>query len=350
MMRAARFHGAGDVRVERVERPPDPGPGELLLRIAAAGICGSDALEYRAGPVLVAHEGPLILGHEFAGEVVGVGPGVDGVREGALVACGAGMSCGDCPPCRAGRTNLCTSYSTLGFQRHGGLAEACLVPAAICVDAGALPPDAAALAQPMAIAVHAARRGRVAEADVALIVGAGGIGAFLTFAAAQAGARVVVADLDARRLEIARALGASETVELDGRSTPGRFAPDVIFEASGSAAALDQAIALAPRGGRVVAVGVQKSRPPVDMRRVTLDELELIGTVAHVCRDDLPEALRLLALRRDGWGDVAPQALPLERVVEDGLRPLADGSSPRIKTLVDPWAEGVRESRTAPLG
>src|SRR3954468_13351093 len=172
-MRAARFHGAGDIRVEAVPAPTAPGPGQVLLRVATAGICGSDATEFKAGPVLVrpldvphpvtGHLGPLTLGHEFAGTVVAVGEGVGHLREGMLVACGAGMSCGTCRMCRAGRTNLCETYATIGFHQDGALAEHVLAPADICFDAGAygLTGDAAAMAQPMAIAVHAGRRGRL---------------------------------------------------------------------------------------------------------------------------------------------------------------------------------------------
>jgi (R,R)-butanediol dehydrogenase/meso-butanediol dehydrogenase/diacetyl reductase len=354
LMRAARFHGAGDIRIEEVPRPADPGPGELLLQIVAAGICGSDALEYLGGPVLVhpldqehpvtGHRGPLILGHEFAGEVVAVGRGVDAFSPGMLVVCGAGMSCGSCPPCRAGRTNLCTSYATIGFHRDGGLAELCLAPAAICIEVGraGLSPRVAALAQPMAIAVHASRRGRVVAGDDVLVIGAGGIGAFLTFAVASAGARVVVVDLDERRLQVATALGADDVVALGGGETlPDALArvhaaPGVVFEVSGSAGALKQAVAVVPRGGRIVVVGVQKKAPDVDFRRVTLDELELIGTVAHVCHEDLPKAVELLASRAGGWDDVAPVVLDLHEVVERGIRPIAEGVSPQIKTLIDP--------------
>ena len=333
-MRAIRFHGAGDVRLDDVPAPPAPGPGQVLLKVATAGICGSDGLEYSRGPVLIRHVGPITLGHEFAGEVVAAGENVD-LQVGTLVACGAGMSCGTCPPCTQGRTNLCTTYATIGFHADGALAEHVLAPAAICFEAQGLTADAAALAQPMAIAVHAARRGRVTAGDVVLIVGAGGIGSFLTFAAASAGATVLVADTDPRRLGIATALGAARTGESIDRALAGEAA-DVTFEASGNAQALAQAIARAPRGGRIVAVGVQKAPPPVDMARVTLDELELIGTVAHVARDDVPEALRLLALREQGWADVAPEALPLELVIEQGIRPLAEGASTRVKTLIDP--------------
>lgn len=366
-MRAARFHGAGDVRIEDVQPPPVPGPGEVLLRVATVGICGSDGLEFKMGPVLVlpldvphpvtGHVGPLTLGHEFAGEVVAVGPGVEHLREGMLVACGAGMSCGSCRHCREGRTHLCTSYATIGFHRDGGLAELCLAPADICFDAGAygLGADAAALAQPMAIAVHAARRGRLIDGEVAVVIGAGGIGCFLVHAAVQWGARVIVCDLAEDRLEVAAALGASRTVAVGrGERVEDVLAeedvvPDVIFEVSGSMGGLEQAIALAPRGGRVVAVGVQKSSPAVDMKRVTHDELELIGAVAHAVQQDFPEALRLIALRREGWADTAPVVLGLDQLVDDGIRPLAEGRSARVKTLIDPGADTPRAADTVPV-
>ena len=362
-MTAARFHGAGDIRVEDVPRPDEPGPGDVLLRVATSGICGSDAMEYRMGPVIVhpldarhpvtGHLGPLTLGHEFAGEVVAVGPGVEHLAPGMLVACGAGISCGECRPCRAGRTHLCTSYATIGFHRDGGLAGYCLAPADICFDAGAygLPADAAALAQPMSIAVHAGRRGRIAAGETVVVIGAGGIGCFLIFAAVQWGARVIVSDLDDERLAIAVALGAATTVRASAgerlEDALADVAPDVIFEVSGSASGLEQAVALAPRGGRVVAVGVQKTPPVVQMQRVTLDELELIGTVAHAVNDDFPEALRLIGRRPGGWGDTAPEVLPLASLLDAGIRPLAEGRSQRVKTLFDPWIDSARPSETA---
>jgi (R,R)-butanediol dehydrogenase / meso-butanediol dehydrogenase / diacetyl reductase len=326
-MKAARFYAAGDVRLEAVPRPPAPGPGEVLLRVRAAGICGSDALEFRSGPVLASP--PVTLGHEFAGEVVAVGSGV-ALPIGSLVACGAGMSCGECRPCRSGRTNLCTSYATLGFHRDGGLAELCVAPADICIEVD-LPARVAALAQPMAIAVHALRRGRVEPGEEALVIGAGGVGAFLTYALARSGARVTVVDLDERRLEVASTLGAAHTA----RDLPDPLVATVVFEVSGARAPLERAVAALPRGGRVVIVGVQKEPPAVDFRRIALDELELIGTVAHVVGEDLPEAVRLLA-SRDSWDDVAPTVIALDDLLDLGIGPLADGTSDQIKTLIDP--------------
>ncbi|HVX31675.1 MAG TPA: alcohol dehydrogenase catalytic domain-containing protein, partial [Solirubrobacterales bacterium] len=131
-MRAAVYHGAGDVRVESVAEPGEPGPGEVLIAPAMAAICGTDASEYAHGPHMIPlHErhpgsglvGPLIIGHEFVGRVEATGDGVEGLAVGDRVVSGAGVSCGECDWCRAGRTNLCASYYTLGLSAPGGLAD-----------------------------------------------------------------------------------------------------------------------------------------------------------------------------------------------------------------------------------
>jgi threonine dehydrogenase-like Zn-dependent dehydrogenase len=362
-VRAVRFHGAGDIRLDDIKPPGAPGPGEVIVRVLACGVCGSDALEFRQGPVLIhrldephpvtGHVGPLVLGHEFAGEIVAVGMGVEKLDVGMVVACGAGMSCGQCRPCLAGRTNLCRRYATIGFHRDGGLAEHCLAPASICFTAAGLPAEAAALAQPMAIAVHAARRGRCAEAETVVVVGAGGVGSLIAFVAASWGARVIVCDPQRERLGLALALGADEVIDTrDGarlaeRMADERIHPDVILEASGTGNGLKESLACASRGSLVVAVGVQKQPRDIDLGRLTLDEIALVGTVAHVAALDMPEALRLLGARPAGWADVAPIAVTLEEAVSAAIIPLVEGRSRQVKTLVDPWALETRPVRTA---
>lgn len=294
----------------------------------------------------------MIPGHELAGVVQDRGADVDGFESGALVVSGAGISCGACFWCDRAMTNLCKQYSTLGLTQNGALAEYVAVPASTCLDASGLgiTADTAALAQPMSIAVHAMRRGRLAPEESVLIIGAGGIGAFLTYAAVDRCGSVVVADLDAERLQIARALGATHTVaggcekSISEVLRANDIIPSVIYEVSGSPAGFTQALRLAPRGTRVVMVGLQSTSADIDVRDVSLREVELIGTNAHVCETDLPEALKLLASRPVGWTDVAPVALSLDELVDEGLRPLAERRSPRIKTLVDPWTRMTRQT------
>jgi (R,R)-butanediol dehydrogenase/meso-butanediol dehydrogenase/diacetyl reductase len=116
----------------------------------------------------------------------------------------------------------------------------------------------------------------------------------------------------------------------------------VVYEVTGSRAVLDEAVDALLPGGRLVVVGLQSEPVPIDLRRLTLTEVELIGTNAHVCDVDLPEALRLLAERGNGWTDVAPALLPLADLVPEGIRPMAEGRGARVKTLIDPWADGAR--------
>ena len=359
-MRAAVFYGRGDIRVQEV---PDAeiGPGDLLLRVAAVGICGTDAHEFDTGPHMFpidcahpvsGHVGPMIPGHELTGIVEAKADDVVGFEHGALVVSGAGISCGTCHWCKRAMTNLCSRYATLGLSMNGALAQYVAVPASTCVDTSrfGINADTAALAQPMSIAVHAMRRGRLEPDESAVILGAGGIGAFLTYAVADRAGSVVVTDLDTDRLRIARDLGATHTIQVGGPDAvedvlaANDIIPSVIYEVSGSTAGFRQALSLAAPGTRVVMVGLQHGAAEIDARGASLSELELIGTNAHVCSSDLPEALRLLASRSGGWTDVAPVALSLDDLVEEGLRPLAERRSTRIKTLVDPWAAQSRKT------
>ncbi|MBN9622357.1 MAG: zinc-binding dehydrogenase, partial [Actinobacteria bacterium] len=282
------------------------------------------------------------LGHEFAGRVVAAAPDT-GFAVGELVASGAGISCGRCDRCLQGRTNLCREYRTAGVFRHGGLAEYVAIPASTCVRAAdhGVGGDDAALAQPMAIACHAVRRAGVREGERVLAIGVGGVGAFAVWAASQLGAEVTACDTVEERLDLARALGAVELVKAGPGAAIeeqlGERPPwDVVLEASGSEPGFRAAFSLLDRGGRLVLVGTQKKPLELDLMAITRGELDLLGTHAHVCREDLPSALDLLAAREAGWADVAPTAIPLEDVVEAALLPLLEGRSAQIKSLIDP--------------
>jgi (R,R)-butanediol dehydrogenase/meso-butanediol dehydrogenase/diacetyl reductase len=202
--------------------------------------------------------------------------------------------------------------------------------------------DAAAMAQPFAVGLHAVARAGVGPHDTVAIVGCGGIGAFIVAgtAARAARGRVVALDLDAGRLATARALGAHEAVDASGRDLAELLLEltdgvgfDVVIEASGAPHAPAGAIAAARRGGRVLLVGLHGAPRELDLTRMTLREVDVLTTVAHVCDSDLPAALELLAA-----GDiariVAGPRIPLDALVEDGLRPLAERRATG-KILVD---------------
>jgi threonine dehydrogenase-like Zn-dependent dehydrogenase len=263
------------------------------------------------------------------------------------VVSGAGISCGRCPWCLRGRTNLCAEYRTLGLQVDGGLAEYVVSPASICeVVPDACDDDAAAMAQPLAVALHALSRVGLDPDDTVAVIGCGGIGAFIVAGAVHrvVGGRVTALDLDAARLATAAALGADATVDASGRDLAtllleltGGIGFDVVVEASGAPHAPAAALAGARRGGRVLLVGLHGAPCELDLTRAILREVDVFTTVAHVCDSDLPAALDLLA-GSDVARITAGPRIPLDALVEDGLRPLAERRATG-KILVSPSGE-----------
>jgi len=352
-MRAAVLHNAGDLRIDDVAIP-SPGPGELLLAVETVGICGTDASEYSFGPNLfpvdqrqpvTGHLGPMTLGHEFSGRIAALGAEVNGFSVGDLVASAGSTGCGKCALCRSGRSSRCAQYWAVGLHRDGALAEFCTAPAFACQTVGEqLTADAAALAQPMSIAVHALRRGRVEPGHDVLVIGAGGIGAFVTYAAAALGCNVTSVDLDQDRLDIATALGARDAVLARPESDLNGLGAEVGFEITGSEAGMRSAIAGLGPGSRLVAVGFQKHPLEMNFAELTALEQEWIGTNRVDPALDLSEAIRLLAARNDPWSDVAPKVLPLDGV-ESALRSMSGGEKTPIKMLFSPNTEAARPAQ-----
>lgn len=342
-MKAATFLGPSDIRIEDKADPGPPGHEEVLLRVLRAAICGTDATEWDHGPVLA--RPPVILGHEFAGEVVSVGSGSQPFDLGQRVVSGAGVWCGKCQWCTRGRTNLCAEYRTLGLQLPGGLAQFVRVPARTLV---AVPPevpdDAAALAQPIAVALHAVRRAGVVPGESCAVIGVGGIGAFIVAGAAARGAAPLIAiDVDADRLRTAQALGATIAVDASDldlmtviREATGGDGPDVVIEASGAPHAPAAALAAAKRGGRVLIVGLQPGLRELDLLQATVREIDLHTTLAHVCDEDLPDAVALLA-STDVAERTIEKTISLDTLIEEGILPLVQRTA-KGKILVDPWA------------
>jgi len=343
-MKAAVFHGPRDVRIENVADPGPPRPGDVMLEVVRAAICGTDAAEWDHGPVLC--RPGVTLGHEFVGRVVAVGDAVESLRVDDRVVSGAGISCGQCRWCLLGRTNLCAEYRTLGLQVDGGLAEYVSSPAAICrLVPDACDDDAAAMTQPLAVALHALTRVAVGDGDSFAVIGTGGIGSFIVAGAARraVGGRVVAIDIDDERLATASALGATESAnpgerdlaELLLQLTDG-VGFDVVVEASGSPHGPAAAIAGARRGGRVLLVGLHGAPRELALTPMILREVDVYTTVAHVCDTDIPAALELLASSDIAAVTKGP-TIPLLALVDDGLRPLAERRATG-KILVAPAA------------
>lgn len=340
-MRAAVYHGPGDIRIESVADPDEPRGGDVIIEVTRGAICGTDSSEWAHGPLLA--RPPVVLGHEFVGRVVAVGTEANGLSVGDRVVSGAGISCGDCEWCHAGRTNLCAEYRTLGLHVDGGLAEYVRSPGFVCRRVSdRVSDDAAALAQPLAVALHAVRRSGLEPGQACAVIGVGGIGAFIVAAAVARGASPLIAlDVDDMRLETARRLGAPVCVNVRGRSLSeaildhtGGAGAHVVIEASGAPASPAAALAAARRGGRVLIVGLQSEPREIDLFSFTVREVDLLTTLAHVCDVDLPDALTLLA-STDLADVVIDRVIPLADLVDDGIRPLAEGTA-RGKIVVAP--------------
>lgn len=291
-MRVCVLHAAKDLRLE--ERPELPlQPDQVRIRFGAGGICGSDLHYYHEGRVGdFAVREPLILCHEVAGEVSETGSAVTRVRTGDRVAVNPSLPCWHCRGCRAGRTNLCsrmTFFGSAAVMPHiqGAFQEQLTAHESQCV---VVPPSTpfgvAAMAEPLAVCLHAVQRaGSVLGAHV-LITGSGPIGALTCLAARHAGAaRITITDVVDAPLEIARQVGADETINV--ATSPQEITPyeadkgqfDVAFEASGNPRALDTCLNCTRPGGRIVQLGML---PPgeigIALTKLTPKEIDLVGT------------------------------------------------------------------------
>lgn len=294
-MKAVQFPSVGEVRV--VELPdPSPGPGEVLIRVGACGICHTDVHILEGNyPARF----PLIPGHEFAGTVVAAGEGVDPSWIGRRVAVDPNVPCGQCDACRENQQNLCAHLDAYGVTMNGGFAELAVVKVTNIHPIGDLPFTVAALAEPLACVVHGVRMVRPEPASHALIFGAGPIGLLLMQALKHAGAaRVTMVDLHARRLELARELGADATlVGTEGLEAlePERGRFHLVADATGVPAVVEQMPRYVRSGGKLLYFGV--CPPDAEIRIRPYDvykrDLQIIGSFS--LRKTLAPALRLLA-------------------------------------------------------
>ncbi|MEV6026544.1 L-idonate 5-dehydrogenase [Streptomyces sp. NPDC052036] len=296
------IHGQGDLRVDELPVPV-PGPGEALVAVRYGGVCGSDLHYWRHGGVGDFRlTEPLVPGHEVVGTVVAYGGGASGPAAGTAVAVHPATPCGACPECADGRPNVCRDTRYLGSAARdphvqGAFAARVSVPAGQLrpLPAG-LAPRRAALAEPLAVAMHAVRRAGSVAGRRVLVTGAGPIGALVVAAAKAAGAAsVTVTDLQPRALEFAAAVGADVLVRADDPDDAGwPLDIEVAIEASGTAAGLDTCLRLVRRGGAVVQLGMlPPGHSPFAGNLVVSREIELRGAFRFDTEFD--DALRLLA-------------------------------------------------------
>jgi 2-desacetyl-2-hydroxyethyl bacteriochlorophyllide A dehydrogenase len=317
-MKAAILHGPRDLRVETA-REPRPEPGGVVVRIVAAGLCGTD---YRiwTGERPVAY--PRVMGHELVGHVEAVASDVTRVRAGDRVVVEPNYACGRCPLCREGNRNLCLTRTAIGIDADGGFAELVRLPARCCWPAPAgAGLDALLLTEPLAVVVRAVERGAPRRGETAAIVGAGTLGLLALQVLRARGARVLVVSRSRRRFGLARELGAEATHTTDdgacadvGRQFSGREGVDLVVETAGSAEAVTHALDLVRPGGRVVLTGLPHEPTPVPFFSVVRREVTITGSMIY--QDEFPEALRLVDSGAVRTAPLITHRFTLERIGE----------------------------------
>jgi (R,R)-butanediol dehydrogenase / meso-butanediol dehydrogenase / diacetyl reductase len=353
-MNAAVYYGQRDLRFETVP-DPEPGPRDLIIQVGACGICGTDLEEFTAGPIFIPeHEPhpltgrklPLVMGHEFAGEVVEIGSAVTEFKVGDRIGPDILVTCGECYWCKRHLVSLCEKQGALGLHGDGGLAEFCKVPVEMCVPLpNGMPMEHAAIAEPVAVAVRAIRKGRVTVGEKVAIFGGGTIGLLCLQMARIAGAsEVYVIEPLASRRELAMQLGATGAVDprevgvTEWLLDKTKIGPDVVIEASGAVAAGPAAVSAARRAGRVVIVGVPVGPVEFNFLSIVESEVEVIGSISHVYDEDYTNAIWLLGEGRIEVDALITHRIPLSNVVEDGFNWLLNHQAETLKIIVDPQA------------
>jgi 6-hydroxycyclohex-1-ene-1-carbonyl-CoA dehydrogenase len=300
-MKAAVFHGPDQpLAVEEIPAP-DPGPDEVLVQVAACGVCHTD-LHYVDHGTPTFKKPPLVLGHEISGTLASPDP-TGRLQEGDRVLLPAVVSCGHCDACRSGRENICQDGVMLGNNIDGGYAEYLAVPAK---DVFLLPPEiplveGSIIADALTTPYHAVmNRGRVRPGDRVVVVGCGGVGLNLVQMAVAVGARVVAVDIASAKREWATRLGAEAALDPAAEDRPDRVlrqltdgGADVSFEAVGRPETQELALGAVKTGGRVVFVGYSPSPMELNAGRVMFRELEILGSLG--CRPvDYPRVIDLV--------------------------------------------------------
>jgi L-iditol 2-dehydrogenase len=313
LMRATRLMGIRDIRTADV-RVPDPGPGEVLIRIEAAGICGTDRHlfkgEFPCTP-------PVTLGHEFSGIVVGRGSGVD-IPEGARVVCDPNDWCGHCDACRRGRVNLCERNVASGIHRDGGFAEYAVFPARKAVPLPTdLDPLHGAFCEPLACTLHGFDIGAPVPGERVLVIGGGVIGLLALQLSRIAGAETMLLTRHPAKHELARALGVTETAATPDEAA--RIWPegaDLTLECAGVAETVACAPSLTRAGGRVIVLGVLPQGSQVSIEPFDLLFREIQLRFAFINPFTQTRAAELISSGKIAVNPLISRTIPLEAAAE----------------------------------
>jgi L-iditol 2-dehydrogenase len=326
-MKAVVYHAPGDVRVEDVPAP-DCGDGELLVKVDACAVCGTDLKSYHHGNPRI--KAPLVMGHEFTGRVEKIGPGARGFDLGQRVVMATSISCGQCTYCRRGWTNLCTRLAPMGFTYPGGMAEYTVIPSLALANGHVIPvpPEVpapqAALAEPLSCAVNSAENCQIATGDTVVVLGAGPMGLMNVCVARGLGAgRVILSEVSPLRLAQARQFDVDILVNTLQEDLPaivkqatGGLGADVVIVAAPAAPPQELALQLVRKRGTVclfASLPVGGEMLSINSRLLHYGELRMVGTSdstpAHV-----EKAVELIATGRVPAAMLVSHVLPLDGI------------------------------------
>jgi len=350
-VKAAVWYGKEDIRIEDVP-VPEVKPGHVKVKIKACGICGSDLHEYYNGPFIIPSKphpltgragGPLILGHEFSGEVVEVGEGVKRFSAGDRVTVNPLIYCGKCHYCRKGEYIMCTKLGTVGLAYDGAFAEYGVFPEyGVLRLPDSVTDDMGATAEPLAVAIHAVNRSGMKIGDNVAVVGAGPIGLFVLQACKAAGARHVYAIEPMKaRLDTAAKTGANSVFDptaVDvgkaiGELTDGLRA-DIAFDCVGNQSSFDTAVKVTGRRATICIVGLALKPIQVPFIRLWGHEKQIRFSSGY--QDEFPAAIAYLEDGRVKVDDLITGTISLDDLVEKGIKELREHPDKHVKILVKP--------------
>ena len=301
--------------------------GDVMIRLQYVGFCGSDLNTYLGRNPMV--KLPVIPGHEVGAIIEAVGSEVpEGLKPGMVVTVNPYTNCGKCASCRNARPNACQHNETLGVQRNGSMRERLVLPWEKVIPAGLLTPRECALVEPMSVGFHAVSRAQVTDSDVVLVIGCGMVGMGAVVRSALRGATVIAADIDDEKLQLAREMGASYTLNTKTDDVNARllemtsgFGPDVVIEAVGSTPTYQMAVDVVAFTGRVVCIGYAKSEVSFQTKYFVQKELDIRGS-----RNALPQDFRAVIHYMER------RTCPVDRLISSEVTP------EEAQKAMDEWA------------
>ena len=335
-MQSVRLYAAGDIRVDEIDPPDISAPDDVLLKVTAAGICGSDLHNFRTGQWI--SRSPSVAGHEFAGVVIAMGSAVRNFVVGDTVVADSRYWCGACVNCQSGRKQVCEKLGFVGEVCDGGFAEFTCLPERLLVKhEPSLDPAIAAMAEPLAVALHAVRKLNAPAGEPVVVVGCGPIGGLAAVLLSRLhDGPILLSDRNSARVERVAAVTGARSVSIDAHSLAGfRPAKPVRYaiDATGNISVLSSLVDALSPGGAVALVGIGHGKIEMDPNVLVEKEMSLIGCHAFV--DELPEAVSLLPSLATALKTLIETEIPLSDVPTEYQR-LLQGKSEGLKTIIRP--------------